>query len=111
MGAVDQSGQMVSLTSNNSVPWLRKRECDTQGRLQSVKECWESLTHFLSRSHSLAAMESMGIGSDSGQRYRSERRIGGRKTSSVLRGIMHQPYVSHLVNGFPSLLRFYREDI
>ena len=47
MGAVDQSGQMVSLTSNNSVPWLRKRGSDFQGRLQSIKGSWEPLIFYL----------------------------------------------------------------
>ena len=47
VGAVDQSGQMVSLTSNDSVPWLRKRESDSQGRLQSVEGSWEPLTFLL----------------------------------------------------------------
>ena len=47
VGAVDQSGQMVSLTSNNSVPWLRKRESDSRGRLQPVKGSWEPLTFLL----------------------------------------------------------------
>ena len=47
VGAVDQSEQLVSLTSNKAVPWLRKRECDTQGRLQPVEGSWEPLAFIL----------------------------------------------------------------
>ena len=49
VGAVDQSGHSVSLPSNKGVPWLRKRESDSQGRLQSVKGSWEPLTFLLER--------------------------------------------------------------
>ena len=47
VGAVDQREQLVSLTSNKAVPWLRKRECDTQGRLQPVEGSWEPLAFIL----------------------------------------------------------------
>ena len=66
-----------------------------------------SFKNFYIEALGLAVRRAGGNRQSSNKEADGEWRIGGHKKSAALRGMMHQPYISDELNGFPLPLSFY----